>query len=77
MSIISDARDLVLASSPPDPQRALELEAVKVSLRNLRSFPWVAEREQAGMLKLHGAYFAISDGVLHVLDEEAGVFSPA
>jgi carbonic anhydrase len=77
MSIISEARDLVLASSAPDPQRALELEAVKVSLRNLRSFPWVAEREQAGMLKLHGAYFAISDGVLHVLDEGAGVFSPA
>jgi carbonic anhydrase len=60
-----------------DPQRALELEAVKVSLRNLRSFPWVRERETEGSLKLHGAYFAIAEGVLHVLDEATGSYRPA
>jgi carbonic anhydrase len=56
--------------------RAMEHEGVRVSLRNLRTFPWVVERERAGSLKLHGAFFAISDGVLHVLDEESGAFQP-
>ncbi len=57
--------------------RAMEHEGVRVSLANLRTFPWVREREQAGALKLHGAFFAISDGVLHVLDEATGEFAPA
>jgi carbonic anhydrase len=57
--------------------RALELESVKVSLANLRSFPSVPEREAAGELKLHGAYFAIADGKLHLLDETTGEFAPA
>ena len=55
----------------------MELEGVRLSLRNLRTFPWVAEREAAGRLKLHGAYFAISDGALHVCDEASGTFGPA
>jgi carbonic anhydrase len=55
----------------------MELEGVRVSLRNLRTFPWVREREADGRLKLHGAFFAISDGILHVLDEETGAFAPA
>jgi carbonic anhydrase len=57
--------------------REMEHEGVRISLRNLRTFPWVAEREQSGVLKLHGAFFAISDGVLHVLDEASGTFAPA
>jgi carbonic anhydrase len=60
-----------------DVEHALELEAVKVSLKNLRTFPCIPEREAAGKLKLIGAYFAIRDGVLHVLDEAAGTFAPA
>ena len=55
----------------------MELEGVKVSLRNLRTFPWVREREEGGRLKLHGAYFAISDGILHLCDEANGAFAPA
>jgi carbonic anhydrase len=77
VSIVADAREQVLASAPADPQRALELEAVKVSLANLRSFPWVREREQEGSLKLHGAHFAIAEGVLYLLDEQTGAFAPA
>jgi carbonic anhydrase len=57
--------------------RAMELEGVRVSLSNLRSFPFVAEREGGGRLALHGAYFSIAEGVLHVLDERSGEFSPA
>src|SRR3954470_22183303 len=35
----------------------MEREAVKVSLANLRTFPWISERETSGRLKLHGAHF--------------------
>jgi carbonic anhydrase len=54
----------------------MEYEAVKVSLANLRTFPWIAEREKAGTLKLHGAHFSISEGRLYVLDEAEGTFHP-
>jgi carbonic anhydrase len=77
VAIICEARDRVLREAPADPQRALEQEAIKVSLRNLRSFPFVREREEAGELKLHGALFAIADGELQVLDEVTGAFAPA
>ncbi|PKP97586.1 MAG: carbonate dehydratase [Alphaproteobacteria bacterium HGW-Alphaproteobacteria-13] len=55
----------------------MERAAVRVSLANLRSFPCIQEKEKRGKLKLRGALFAISDGVLHVLDESSGEFSPA
>jgi carbonic anhydrase len=74
MGLISDARNAVVASNPDDAQHALELETVKVSIANLRSFPFIAEREKAGLLKLHGAYFGIAEGRLHVLDETTGQF---
>jgi carbonic anhydrase len=77
VNIIREARDHVVAETPSDPQTALELLAIKVSLDNLRSFPFIAEREATGALKLHGAYFGISEGVLHVLDETSGQFLPA
>ncbi len=54
----------------------MELEAVKVSLANLRTFPWIVEREQAGSLRLPGAHFSIADGQLDVLDEAEDRFRP-
>lgn len=57
--------------------RAMELEGVKVSLANLRTFPCIQEKEKRGSLKLRGAFFAITDGVLHILDEATGEFLPA
>jgi carbonic anhydrase len=74
VGIIETAKEAVLASNTPDPQHALELETVKVSLANLRTFPFIAEREKTGILKLHGAYFGIAEGQLHVLDESTGSF---
>ena len=41
------------------------------------TFPYVAERVEAGTLKLHGTWFAISEGELHVMDDETGEFAPA
>lgn len=77
MTIIGEARSRVLVERPADPARALEHEAVKVSLKNLRSFPYIAAREADGRLKLHGALFAIDHGELQVLDEATGLFAAA
>ena len=55
----------------------MEWEAVKVSLANLRTFPWIAEREADGRLTLHGTHFAIAEGRLYVLDEAEETFRPA
>lgn len=77
VAIIADARDAIMALAPADSQHALELESIKVSLKNLRSFPFISERLHMGVLKLHGAYFGISDGNLHVLDEGCGEFRSA
>lgn len=74
IALLDPAVERVKAGGEPDPQRALELEGVKTSLANLRTFPFVAEREQAGELKLHGCYFAIAEGRLWELDEAAGHF---
>lgn len=54
----------------------MEQEAVKVSLANLRTFPWIAAREKAGDLKLHGAHFSIAEGRLYMLDEAEETFRP-
>jgi carbonic anhydrase len=55
---------------------AMEQEAVRVSLANLRTFPWVMEREKAGRLVLHGGHFSIAEGRLYLLDEAEGEFRP-
>jgi carbonic anhydrase len=79
IDLLDDERDRIVAchGDGPEGMRALELETVKVSIRNLRTFPPVAEREADGRLKLLGAYFAIADGRLHLLDAESGNFVPA
>ncbi|MEO6256556.1 MAG: carbonic anhydrase [Sphingomicrobium sp.] len=56
--------------------QAMEWESVKVSLANLRTFPWIIERERAGKLSLHGAHFSIAEGRLYLLDEADGEFRP-
>ncbi|MGL4312596.1 MAG: carbonic anhydrase, partial [Sphingomonas sp.] len=70
VDMLDEARDRIVAEhgTGPEAVRALELETVRVSLGNLRTFPFVARREAAGTLRLRGAYFAIDDGVLHVMD---------
>jgi len=57
-------------------ERAMEQAGVKVSLANLRTFPCIRRKEASGELSLRGAFFAISDGILHVLDEDHGHFHP-
>lgn len=56
-----------------DLQTACEHETVRVSLENLLTFPWIAERVADGRLALHGMFYQISTGVLERLDAD-GVF---
>lgn len=79
ISLLDEAREKVArthGTSGSIAERAMEMEAVKVSIANLRTFPCVRQKEQSGKLKLHGAVFAISDGVLRVLNETSGEFAP-
>jgi carbonic anhydrase len=57
-------------------QRELEEVAIRQSLANLRTFPFVADREKAGRLKLVGCHFSIRDGELWLLDEAEDSFRP-
>lgn len=79
IGLLDEAREPVAAAHGTegrDAERAMEQAGVKVSLANLRSFPCVRKGEREGTLKLRGAFFAISDGQLHLLDEAAGSFAP-
>lgn len=77
--MLNGARDEVRARHETLDRSAfleMEREAVKVSLANLRTFPWITEREQGGNLRVHGAHFSIAEGILYVLDEAEGEFRP-
>jgi carbonic anhydrase len=78
MSMLDDARLKVLAAHQMKPaaerQAALEKEGIKNSIRNLRTFPFVAAQEEKGRLSLHGAYFDIATGTLSVLNHSRGEF---
>lgn len=79
ISLLDEARGIVTAehgTEGRDAERAMELAAVRVSLANLRSFPNIKDKEQRGELTLRGTFFAISDGMLHLLDERSDAFHP-
>lgn len=78
MSMLGDATERVsqeLAGRPIADQRAaLELEGIKVSIANLRTFPCIQILEGKGRIALHGAYFDIANGQLMVLNQATGDF---
>jgi carbonic anhydrase len=78
VSILDDARDKVRAAhgDSVEASREMEMEAVRTSIANLETFPFVREAQKDGRLNLRGVYFAIADGQLHLMDAQ-GEFSPA
>ena len=79
IELLNEARETVArkhGTSGRKAELAMEFSAIRQSLANLRTFPWVAEKEDAGVLKLRGAHFSITEGVLYSLDEETGEFLP-
>ncbi|MEK9946155.1 MAG: carbonic anhydrase [Alphaproteobacteria bacterium] len=76
VSILDDVRQTIDSSKPHNKQLvSLELAGIGQSLKNLMTFPFVADRVTAGTLSLHGGYFDIATGVLHMRDPETGVFA--
>ena len=77
IALLDEARGPVAAEHGTEgrvAERAMEQAGVRVSLANLRTFPCIRRKERSGELKLRGAFFAISDGILHVLDEATDQF---
>jgi carbonic anhydrase len=56
--------------------RALEKQTVVISLENLMSFPFVADRVAGGMLSLHGLWHDIGSGILEQYEAVQGGFVP-
>jgi carbonic anhydrase len=71
--IAEPARLRAIAAPPEQRQRVCEHEAVRLSLTNLMTFPWIKSAVDAGNVRLHGCYFDIRSGVLERLDAD-GVF---
>lgn len=79
IGMLDDARESVVhehGTEGRSAERQMEQAAVRVSLQNLMTFPCIRRNVGEGSLKLRGAFFAISDGVLHFLDDETDRFEP-
>lgn len=79
ITLLDDARAKVADDhgdlSGAEAQLAMEHEGIRTSLANLRTFPCIQEKEADGSIRLIGAWFAIAEGKLHVLDQESDTFS--
>jgi carbonic anhydrase len=56
--------------------RALEQEAVLVSLENMMSFPFITEAIDSGHLTVHGLWHDIGEGGLEQYNAETKEFTP-
>ena len=73
---MSDVEDLVHAVREEHADHttlgtAVERASVEHSVANLRTFPWLRMKEKKGEIGLHGAWFDIGLGELHIYDEAA------
>lgn len=78
LTMVKDVAGRVEANhlmTPAEQQTALERIAIRQSLNNLMTFPFVKSRVEADQLSLHGAWFDISTGELWVMNGESGDFA--
>ena len=54
--------------------RFLERESIKGSLKNLMTYPWIAERVEDGRLQLHGWYFDLNEGNMYAYGADGDRF---
>lgn len=80
VGIAQRARERVLAELPAKPPalqaRACEQASILVSLENLMTYPWIAQRVAAGAMHLHGWYFDIAQGALLRYNPARNAFDP-
>jgi len=76
MNIAATARETALNSTSTEEaaQRCCEHEAVKISLENLLTFPWIKTAVDAGKLQTHGWYFDLETATLYILDKATNEF---
>ncbi len=74
MDILRPGFERLPQADEPTREQALEKEAVKISLENLMSFPFVRQSVENNDLTLHGVWNHIGDGALEVFDPEADDF---
>jgi carbonic anhydrase len=55
--------------------REVEQAGVRLSVENLRSFPWVRGAEAAGRLRLHGLWFSLDEGALWEMSGDGEAFA--
>lgn len=55
-------------------QHDAEQAAIRNSMQNLNSFPWIIEAIEAGKLQIHGWWFDMENGALWGLDKEQDKF---
>jgi carbonic anhydrase len=76
MSMLAPVTEQVASYSfmtPAERETALERLSVRNSLKNLRTFPYIRDKEDEGTLTLHGAWFDVSTAELWIMNE-AGDF---
>lgn len=78
MQIAEPAKQQVFAEMPhkttDEKVRACEMASIIISLDNLMTFPFIAERVEDGRLALAGWYFDIGSGVLYDFDQTSNEF---
>jgi len=79
VEIAAPAREAVMAGHAGAPeaelQHQLEMESIRRSLANLKTFPFVRDAMETRGMALDGAWFAIAEGDLHWLDRQTGQFA--
>lgn len=76
MDILKPGYERLAAGEDSDRRRALEKEAVLVSLENLMTFPFVSDAVERGELSLHGLWNDIGEGLLEGYDASRGSYVP-
>jgi carbonic anhydrase len=73
MDIAQPAKEQVCAmahASEKAQLQACEMASIKISLQNLRQFPFIAQRLQQKQLALHGWYFDLTQGALYTVNSD-------
>ncbi len=80
MNIAKDAKQRVLAEhtkeSLDSQSHHCEKESLLISLQNLKTFPWIAERIATKRLALHAWYFNLKTGMIETYDAKVQAFVP-
>jgi carbonic anhydrase len=77
MNLVAPAAEQIQGNSvmtAVERQTALERISIRNSISNLRTFPCVKILEERGKLRIHGAWFDISNGELWVMDPQSRDF---